>query len=117
MLTAPQIESACGMALQALAVALCVAPGGIRLREAVELYVCGELEAAGLPSREYEQDRQGQLQEGAGMLQRQSEVVIAQLDNLEAGQAGRWARREGVGSGWDDEYLGIQSDVSLVQTP
>ena len=39
----PQIDPECCMALQALAVAVCVAPEGITVRDAVELYMSGEL--------------------------------------------------------------------------
>jgi predicted Fe-Mo cluster-binding NifX family protein len=43
----PQIDPACCMALQALAVTAYLAPAGITVREAVELYEGGKLEEAG----------------------------------------------------------------------
>jgi predicted Fe-Mo cluster-binding NifX family protein len=45
----PQIGPACCMALQALAVAAYIAPAGITVRQAIELYERGELEEARLP--------------------------------------------------------------------
>jgi predicted Fe-Mo cluster-binding NifX family protein len=40
----PQIDPGCCMALRALAVTVYLAPEGITVREAIELYECGELE-------------------------------------------------------------------------
>jgi predicted Fe-Mo cluster-binding NifX family protein len=44
VLITPEIHPECSMALQALAIAVYIAPQGITVREAIELYEAGELE-------------------------------------------------------------------------